>query len=158
MVDLDGYVLLQTRPTRVSEHRKVAEEMLGRPLLPEEVVDHIDGITIHNDPSNLRVFPTNGAHLSATLSGTPRRWSEKGRRNIGVRSDLGKAYQRVDTYNLRKKSGDVRLQQILLAMLSLGTDSHYLLGTHHYLEKAQIDYSSRSKIEHALAYLYKKWE
>jgi hypothetical protein len=38
------------------EHRAVAEEAMGRPLRPGEVVHHIDGDKHNNDPSNLRVM------------------------------------------------------------------------------------------------------
>jgi hypothetical protein len=38
------------------KHRIVAEEMLGRPLLPEEVVHHIDHDKTNNDPSNLQIM------------------------------------------------------------------------------------------------------
>lgn len=44
------------------EHRIVAEQMLGRPLLPGEVVHHIDRDKRNNDPSNLMVFPSQAAH------------------------------------------------------------------------------------------------
>lgn len=73
--DKSGYWLLwmpdhpeANRHGQVREHRIVAEQHLGRPLTPREVVDHIDGDCSNNDPANLRVFPDNGTHLRATLS------------------------------------------------------------------------------------------
>ena len=67
---------------RVREHRLVMEQVLGRYLRPEEVVDHIDGNGMNNDPSNLRVFPNNAAHLAATLAGRCPEWSDEGRERI----------------------------------------------------------------------------
>ena len=64
---------------------------------------------------------------------------------------------RIDMYRQRKERGEIRLRQILLAALSLGIDSPYLLGTHHHLQKAGIDHSSRSNLERALADLYERW-
>jgi hypothetical protein len=170
-IDLDGYVLVtaphnhpyaRKRPGRrgliIFEHRLVMEEKLGRHLLPTEVVDHIDGLTLHNCPSNLRLFPKNGEHLRVTLKALPKQISLSGLQNIKRRLAPPEDFQRIDTYSLRRERGDVRLRQILLAMLSLGTDNPYLLGTSHHLKKAHIDTSSRSTIEHALVELYQRWE
>lgn len=46
----------------IHEHRVAAARMLGRPLLPEEIVHHRDGDKLNNDESNLRVFPNQAAH------------------------------------------------------------------------------------------------
>ncbi len=51
--DVNGYVL---------EHHFVMEEMLGRYLDPGEVVHHEDDNPLNNDPSNLRLFPSQAAH------------------------------------------------------------------------------------------------
>ena len=43
-------------------HRVIAEHMLGRALLPSEVVHHIDGDPRNNDPSNLQVLASSAEH------------------------------------------------------------------------------------------------
>lgn len=168
-VDRDGYALVtapvghpyaRKRPNRdgkiIFEHRLVLEEKLGRYLRHEEVVDHVDGLTLHNSPDNLRLFASNGEHLQATATG-PRKWTPEGVLNIGARTDRGVEIQRVDSYGQRKARGEIRLRQILLAALSLGIDSPFLLGTHRHLEKAGISDLSRPSLERALADLYAQW-
>lgn len=170
-VDHDGYVLVtapknhpfaRKRPHRenwtIFEHRLVMEGKLGRYLLPFEVVDHKDGLTLHNDPLNLRLFDRNSKHLEVTISGLPKSISLSGRKNLATKHLRLPDFQQVDTYDRRRKRGDVRLRQILLAALEFGIDSPYLLGTHHHLKKVQIDYSSCSNLELALDELNRRYE
>ncbi len=163
-IDLDGYASVPAQENhssrkvgRIAEHRLIMEKKIGRKLLAKEVVDHIDGLHLHNDPSNLRLFSSNAEHLKATIKGQIPSWSKDGIDRMNSTFDQRKESQRVDTYRRRKVSGDVRLQQILLAALQLGIDSPYLLGTHHHLEKAGIDPYSHQDLERALDDLYRKY-
>lgn len=45
-------------------HRVEMERILGRKLLPGEVVHHIDGDKRNNDPDNLMVFSSQAEHAS----------------------------------------------------------------------------------------------
>jgi len=57
--------------------RFVAEEKVGRRLLKEEVVHHINGIKDDDRIENLQIFKNNGEHISATRMGhrdTPRKY------------------------------------------------------------------------------------
>lgn len=45
-------------------HRMRMQDMLGRNLLPEEVVHHIDFDIYNNAESNLMLFPSSAAHLA----------------------------------------------------------------------------------------------
>ncbi|MEB0281443.1 HNH endonuclease [Sphingomonas sp. 10B4] len=136
------------------EHRLVMERELGRPLQPLEVVDHIDGLHLHNAPSNLRLFATNADHLRATISGQIPQWSEDGLARMRTAHHQRAGLERIDSYGQRKKRGEIRLLQILRAACEFGIDSPFLLGTHHHLERARIDYSSPTMIEQALRLLY----
>lgn len=46
-------------------HRQIAEEILGRALVPGEVVHHKDGNILNNQPSNIEVFPSQSEHCKA---------------------------------------------------------------------------------------------
>lgn len=52
------------------EHRVVAEQKLGRALLPGEIVHHIDGDKLNNHPDNLEVM-TQAEHIRIHK---PSRW------------------------------------------------------------------------------------
>lgn len=63
-VGSNGYICIRIGPNDVrSEHRVIAERKIGRSLLPEEVVHHIDGNRQNNDPSNLQVLPSHAEHM-----------------------------------------------------------------------------------------------
>lgn len=169
-IDLSGYALVtvpsehpyaRSRPGRrakhMAEHRVVMEQTLGRYLLPEEVVDHIDGLTLHNAPENLRLFASNDAHLRETLAGLRPDWSATGRSNTETKRGRVADHERADTYGLRKARGDVRLRQMILAALQLGIDSPHLLGSHRHFEQAQIDPYSQTSLKHGLAQLESRY-
>lgn len=50
------------RTGSIHRHRIVAEAVLGRPLLPKEIVHHIDEDRTNFHPSNLAVFPDQSFH------------------------------------------------------------------------------------------------
>lgn len=71
-----------TKRGYVAEHRLLISAVLGRPLLRQEVVHHIDGNRQNNDLTNLMLFPSNAAHLKAELTGRIPKWTERGRELI----------------------------------------------------------------------------
>lgn len=59
---VDGYALVTENGKRVYLHRLIMEELLGRKLTEHEVVHHIDGDKLNNDPSNLKLFASQAEH------------------------------------------------------------------------------------------------
>ena len=54
---------------RIFEHRVVMEKKMGRYLRKAEVIHHINGIRSDNRVNNLRLYTSNGDHISDELSG-----------------------------------------------------------------------------------------
>lgn len=66
----------------VREHRLVMERVLGRILLPGEVVHHADGDRSNNAPENLELYARNSDHLRSELAGRVPEWTPEGRNRI----------------------------------------------------------------------------
>lgn len=54
-IDDYGYRKIRVNGKQVREHRYVMEQVLGRSLEPHEVIHHIDGNKLNNDPDNLQI-------------------------------------------------------------------------------------------------------
>lgn len=77
--DPDGYKLIYypahphaNAAGYVREHRLVMERKIGRYLVPEEIVHHLNGNRSDNDPSNLSLYENNGIHTSDHCQSRPR--------------------------------------------------------------------------------------
>jgi hypothetical protein len=113
LVDKDGYVLIHVKghpngrkhTPYVLEHRLVMEEFLGRHLLPDEVVHHINGVKDDNRIENLQLFENNAAHLAVDLKGRCPKWTEDGWARIQKAAARRRSYWR-DANHAESEVGD----------------------------------------------------
>lgn len=139
-IDKGGYILVH-RPQSpmanahgfVREHRLVMAKMIGRDLLPTEVVHHIDEDTGNNDETNLMLFDTNAEHIRATTQG---RWSEAAQISCRRKMVLNRRPDLVLLKNtlIRRLHSDLKLS---ISQIGLLLD-HYEATVSRYLDKLAI--------------------
>lgn len=97
-IDPNGYVRIRDPKAKggnVMKHRRVMEEKLGRPLLPNEKVKRRDNNKLNNDPDNLYVV----------LNGQPDPHAHE-RRLLVERAKLQKRIDEIDQ-ELKLMSGEL---------------------------------------------------
>jgi hypothetical protein len=90
-----GYRYLSVDGTGMAEHRHLVEQREGRKLTSNEVVHHVDGDPLNNDPGNLVVL-TRGEHQRLHATGSrPTRWSNDEKVRARNLHDAGMTIQEV---------------------------------------------------------------
>jgi HNH endonuclease len=72
-----GYRYFNVEGVKVAEHRLVVERREGRKLASGEVVHHVDGDPLNNDPANLVVLSRTEHHRLHATGSTRKRWSDE---------------------------------------------------------------------------------
>lgn len=62
-IDRRGYVMINVNGRHVRQHRHLMAQAIGRPLLPTEVVHHINGNKSDNRLENLELCSSQSEHL-----------------------------------------------------------------------------------------------
>src|SRR5437879_13683 len=70
-----GYRHLCVNGVGIAEHRHIVEQREGRKLASNEVVHHVDGDPLNNDPANLVVLSRAEHHRLHATGSTRKRWS-----------------------------------------------------------------------------------
>ena len=91
----DGYWYVSIHGRKIALHRWVTEQMLGRTLSADEVVHHVDGDPLNNDPDNLVVL-TRAEHARLhRIGNTGRRATKEERDRVIVLHESGMTNQQV---------------------------------------------------------------
>jgi hypothetical protein len=149
-VSLKGYVRVlapdghphATSDGYIREHRLAMEKKLGRYILPTEVVHHEDSMTLNNHPDNLMVFSSQTEHRA---------------RHMELGETIYSTPEGEETMDEREKRGNLRVIEILKAAYYLGIESEYVSHALHWLDKENIDYSSKESIKSELIKQYPWW-
>jgi HNH endonuclease len=82
---------------KIAEHRHIVEELLGRKLVRDDVVHHVDGDPLNNDPDNLIVL-SRSEHMRLHMKGSrPKRWTPEEKQRAQELRDAGMTYQEIAT-------------------------------------------------------------
>ncbi len=104
----NGYVLIRVGTDHhladvrgyAYEHRLVAEQKLGRRLLPGEIVHHVNEIKTDNRPENIEVKPTIAHHsVEHRVANSNLRLPGEPNPTIACACGCGTRFQRFDTAN-----------------------------------------------------------
>lgn len=121
----------RTHDNYMAEHRLVMEQKLGRLLDRKEVVHHIDGNPLNNQPDNLMVFGSNKEHLAVDLKGKVPNWTPDGKERINNRRRnysgmLAYAQQKKKTPEQKQETRRIRYQRKRSLLLSESNDGQQL--------------------------------
>jgi hypothetical protein len=125
VVASNGYILLRLPGHHLAdvrgyvyEHRLVAEQKLGRRLLPDEIPHHINGVKTDNRLENIEVLPSRAHHMSAHATRRDRRKVGEPNPEVQCACGCGGALLRFDAggrprryvtgHNMLRPAGDLR--------------------------------------------------
>lgn len=69
-----GYWYIRIDGRKIALHRWIMEEYLGRRLRSDEIVHHIDGDPLNDDPANLAIL-SRAEHMRLHAAAPRRRWT-----------------------------------------------------------------------------------
>jgi hypothetical protein len=90
-----GYWYINVNGRKIAFHRWVVEQILGRELSSADVIHHIDGDPLNNDPANLVVL-SRAEHLRLHATGSKwKRWSDREKARARDLHDNGMTIQEI---------------------------------------------------------------